>query len=228
MTLPTMGAVSIPGPEAKSNMQISYNQAILALARDGLAALAASSAIGPKATEAQKSHFLCNFMATALKEKRYPKLIANELTLWVRQGRSLGANAGLRQLLERISHQYGQITDVSTGLGHRLEQLLAKAKEQGFLVFTDTVVDGKLKLDADGVPSIVISHDAYSSQLKDGELLGPLTLYVRADEGLLAQMALDCGLLLSAGDKKASLIKHHKSYRLFPQNQLPCLALLTK
>lgn len=36
------------------------------------------------------------------------------------------------------------------------------------------------------------------------------------------------GLLLSQGDKKSTLVKHHKAYRLVPDNAQPALALLAE
>lgn len=56
----------------------------------------------------------------------------------------------------------------------------------------------------------------------------PLTLYVRGDEKQLAEAAFKQGLLLSQGDKKSTLVKHHKAYRLVPGNAQPALALLAE
>jgi len=49
---------------------------------------------------------------------------------------------------------------------------------------------------------------------------------VRGDERVLAEVAFARGLLLSQGNKKTSLVKHHKSYRVMPGNEQPALALL--
>ena len=56
--------------------------------------------------------------------------------------------------------------------------------------------------------------------------LSPLTLYVRGDEARLARAAFAHRLLLSQGNKKTTLVKHHKAYRLVPDNAQPALALL--
>ncbi|HDT5889545.1 TPA: DUF2913 family protein, partial [Aeromonas dhakensis] len=66
----------------------------------------------------------------------------------------------------------------------------------------------------------------YQGHIEAGELVKPLTLYVRGDEARLAQGAFTHGLLLSQGNKKTTLVKHHKAYRLVPGNALPALALL--
>lgn len=51
---------------------------------------------------------------------------------------------------------------------------------------------------------------------------------MRGDEQLLASAACKQGLLLSQGNKKTTLIKHHKAYRLMPGNEQPALALLSE
>ncbi len=49
---------------------------------------------------------------------------------------------------------------------------------------------------------------------------------MRGDEQVLAEAAFARGLLLSQGNKKTTLVKHHKAYRLMPGNAQPALALL--
>lgn len=205
---------------------MTYNQAILAMARDGLSALS-NSALARKAhTAAQESHFMCNWMAEALKKRTYPKCLANELTVWVRDGRSLGAGAGLKALLERIERQYGAVEQGGKPLGDALSAWLEQLKADEVLVITDTPIDAKLKLDNDGLPSVIISEPEFKGHITEGELIKPITLYIRAEENMLAETALQHGLLLSVGDKKASLIKHHKAYRIYPGNNQPGLSLL--
>lgn len=205
---------------------MTYKQAILLMAREGLDALAQSALARKQPTPAQESHFLCNWMADALKKKTYPKFLAADLTAWVRDGRSLGAGAQLKQLLQRIVYQYGQLEGDNGALGLALRGWLEQLSADEVLVITDTPVTAKLKLDNDGLPSVIISAPEFAQSLAGDELVKPLTLYIRADEPMLAETALSCGLLLSQGDKKASLIKHHKAYRLYPGNELPSLALL--
>ncbi|MCF1458877.1 MAG: DUF2913 family protein [Shewanella sp.] len=205
---------------------MNYNQAILGMARDGLAALADSALARKQPTAAQESHFICSWMVDALKKHAYPKCLARELTFWVRDGRSLGAGAQLKPLLEQIVTQYAALEHQGTSLGSALNLWLDELRSDGVLVITDTPVDGKLKLDNDGLPSVIISAPEYRQHIQDGELIKPVTLYIRADEAMLATTALAQGLLLSTGDRKSSLIKHHKAYRIYPANNQPGLALL--
>ncbi|MFV7769161.1 DUF2913 family protein [Shewanella marisflavi] len=204
----------------------SYNQALLALAEAGLAALTARND-NPSSikTPAAESHFICNWMAQALKERRFSKLVADDLTRWVREGRSRGANAQLPLLLERIQAQYLPAM-ANHEVGESLQAMIAELEAQDWLIILDCEVSGKLKLDSDGQNSLVISVEQYEQHLVDGKLLKPITLYIRADEQLIAQSAVKNALLLSQGDKKASCIKHHKAYRVYPGNRLPALALL--
>ncbi|WP_412840054.1 DUF2913 family protein, partial [Aeromonas dhakensis] len=85
----------------------TYNQALLEMAGQSLAELArtAEQKAG-KRTPAQESHFLCSWMAESLKEKRFSRLVMEDLKEWVQLGRTLGAGADLKGLLERIIRQY--------------------------------------------------------------------------------------------------------------------------
>ncbi|QYJ94715.1 DUF2913 family protein [Shewanella spartinae] len=204
----------------------SYNQALVALAQAGLADLAARNANpGSIKTPAAESHFLCNWMVQSLKERRFSKLVADDLTRWIREGRSKGAGAQLPQLLQRIETQYLPAME-NAEVGQSLLALITDLEAQGWLVILDCEVSGKLRLDSDGQNSLVISVEQYEQHLVEGKLIKSITLYMRADEQLIAQYAVKHALLLSQGDKKASCIKHHKAYRLYPGNRQPALALL--
>ncbi|WP_297894625.1 DUF2913 family protein [Shewanella sp.] len=205
----------------------TYNQAVLELALAGLADLT-TSAQTKKAqrTPAQESHFLCNWMVESLKEKRFSKLVADDLTAWIRLARSQGAGAELKRLLERIVFQYQTVEKSEAALGTALNAMLDTLKQADWLVFTDTEISTKLKLDGDGQSSLVIDAKELAQHIKDGQLIKPINLYVRADEQQLTRIALSHGLLLSQGNKKASLIKHHKAYRIYPDNQQPALCQL--
>ena len=204
----------------------SYNQALVALAQAGLAALKArNDTPGSINTAAAESHFLCNWMVQSLKERRFSKLVAEDLTRWIREGRSKGAGAQLPLLLARIESQYLPAME-NAQVGQSLRALIAELEAQDWLVILDCEVSGKLRLDSDGQNSLVISVEQYEQHLVDDKLVKPITLFIRADEQLIAQHAVKHALLLSQGDKKASSIKHHKAYRLYPGNRLPALALL--
>ncbi|WP_025819457.1 DUF2913 family protein [Shewanella marina] len=208
--------------------ELTYNQSILNVATEGLAALSAAQTKNTALqTPTAESHFLCSWMAQSLKEKRFNKSVADDLTFWVRQGRSLGVNANLKQQLTRVQSQYQQL-DNGTGLAAKLQQMLTELQAQQWLVFTDTELTGKLKLDGDGLSSLVISCDEYQAAIDGDELVKPLYLYIRANEVELANIAFKHGLMLGQGNKKASLIKHHKRYIIKPYNQLLKLALLAE
>ncbi len=207
---------------------LTYNQALLQLAQAGIDALTQRDA-APNAikTAAAESHFICSWMVQALKEKRFSKLVADDLTLWVRQGRSMGAGANLKGLLENIVAQYKQI-ETNEKLGDKLTALLAELENQDWMVITDTEVDTKLKLDSDGQASLIISAPEYEQHIQQSDIIKPINMFVRGDEQQLAKLALQHGLLLSQGNKKTALIKHHKTYKVYPNNNQPALALLVK
>lgn len=205
----------------------TYNQAVLELALAGLADLTASAQTKKaQRTSAQESHFLCNWMVESLKEKRFSKLVAEDLTAWIRLARSQGAGAELKRLLERIVHQYQTVEKSEQALGTALNAMIETLKQAEWLVFTDTEISAKLKLDADGQSSLVIDAKEFNQHIKDNQLVKPINLYVRADEQTLTRIALSHGLLLSQGNKKTSLVKHHKTYQIFPHNQQPALCQL--
>lgn len=204
----------------------SYNQAIVEFAQAGLAALEerASKANVIK-TAAAESHFLCSWMASALKVRQFSKLIAKDLTQWIRDGRSLGAGAQLPSLLTRIDEQY-RVAMNNQQLALSLEQFLSELVANDWIVILDEEVTTKLKLDSEGENSLVISVEQYEGHIQGENIIKPITMFVRANEQELAKVAAKHRLLLSQGDKKASLIKHHKAYQLFPNNEQPALALL--
>lgn len=205
----------------------TYNQVVLELAIAGLADLTASAQTKKALrTPAQESHFLCNWMVESLKEKRFSKLVADDLTAWIRLARSQGAGAELKHLLERIVYQYQAIEQTEPALGIGLNAMLEELKQAQWLVFTDTDLTVKLKLDGDGQSSLVIDAKEFNQHIKDNQLVKPINLYVRADEQQLTRIALSHGLLLSQSNKKTSLIKHHKTYRIYPHNQQPALCQL--
>ncbi|WOT05750.1 DUF2913 family protein [Shewanella youngdeokensis] len=206
---------------------INYNQAILMFANAGLAALAESAATSSSVkTPAGESHFLCSWMVAALKKRTFPKLIADDLTFWIRQARSMGAAAELKLLLQKISQQYTFIADKQQGLAASLQAMLAELESKGWLVITDQEVTKKLKLSSDGNASLIISDEQFSQCIDGDELIKPITLYVRAPEAAFAEVAYKHHLLLSPGNKKTSLIKHHKTYRIWPRNEQPAMTLL--
>ena len=211
------------------NCNQSYNQALLDMATQSLAELARTAEQkASKRTPAQESHFLCTWMADSLKEKRFSRLVMEDLKAWVQLGRTQGAGADLKGLLERIACQYGRAMADGTQLGAKLAALIAELEEAGWLVFTDSELNAKLRLLSQGQSSLVISASEYQGHIAEGELLKPLVLYVRGDEARLAEAAFAQGLLLSQGDKKATLVKHHKAYRLVPANAQPALGLLAQ
>lgn len=207
----------------------SYKDAMLELAQAGLVALAAfASQHKAKRTPAQESHFLCNWMVESLKEKRFSKLMADDLTQWIRDARSQGAGAQLPQLLSRIAKQYAVATVHTQALGTALFKLVDEMKALNWLVITDSDIDAKLKLDSQGQSSLIISAKEIAQHIKEGELIKPISLYLRGDENVLAEQTYAQGLIVSQGNKKTTLIKHHKTYVLAPHNDLAKLCLLIK
>lgn len=219
-----------------SIMTENYHQALLSLAQTALTALEKKvSCSSNLTTSAAQSHFLCSYLVQAQKQKLFSKLVAKDIDSWIRDGRSLGANAALPALLKRIVTQY-QAAVPAEQVGVKLHELLNDCEQQSWVVITDKALThkarthassrAKLKLSSQGNNSLIIDNQEFQSAQVDGKLTAPVTLYIRANEQLVAKLALEHGLLLSQGDKKASLIKHHKAYQLNPNNRQNALALL--
>ncbi|WP_144213377.1 DUF2913 family protein [Shewanella donghaensis] len=211
----------------------TYNDAILAVAETGIKALQ-ESALKQKAkrTPAQESHFLCAWMVESLREKRFPKIVADDLNSWIRMARSQGAGAMLPQLLQRIAIQYQQVLSTDLSQKGAVDALISHLQGAEWFVITDTAFSSnsstKLKLAGNGQSSIVICEQQLSEYFDVDRLIKPLPVYVRGDEQYFAEQALNKGLLVSQGNKKTSLIKHHKTYLIVPNNQLKELCLLVE
>ena len=105
-----------------------------------------------------------------------------------------------------------------TGLGGRLAALLDEARGRG------VVSDYRQRGERQAAPAIGWSAEPhhqrqqYQDHIEAGELVKPLTLYVRGDEARLAQ-AVFSHLLLSQGNKKTTPgPEPTKAYRLVPGN----------
>nr|WP_283104605.1 DUF2913 family protein [Shewanella olleyana] len=211
----------------------TYNQAILDVAEAGIQALQ-DSAENQKAkrTPAQESHFLCAWLVESFRIKRFSKLVADDLSAWIRMARSQGAGAMLPQLFERIAKQYRQVQQSELSQHQGITQLLAELESEDWFVIADSAFSDdrgtKLKLAGNGQSSLVVCELQLESHFDGEKLVKSLPIYVRGDENHFAEKALEKGLLVSPGNKKTSMIKHHKTYLIAPNNQLKQLCFLIK
>jgi len=94
----------------------TYNQALFDMASQSLAELARTAAQkSGKRTPAQESHFLCTWMADSLKEKRFSRLVMEDLKAWVQLGRTLGAGADLTSRRASWSSRSPSMCAVTSG-----------------------------------------------------------------------------------------------------------------
>ncbi len=211
----------------------TYNQAILDVAEAGIQALQESAEKQKaKRTPAQESHFLCAWLVESFRVKRFSKLVADDLSAWIRMARSQGAGAMLPQLFERIAKQYRAVEKPELTQQQAIGQLLTELESDDWFVISDSAFSDdsgtKLKLAGNGQSSLVVCELQLESHFEDDKLVKSLPIYVRGDENNFAEKALAKGLLVSQGNKKTSLIKHHKTYLIAPNNQLKQLCLLIK
>ncbi|GIU47780.1 DUF2913 domain-containing protein [Shewanella sp. KT0246] len=211
----------------------TYNQAILDVAEAGIKALQ-DSAENQKATRtpAQESHFLCAWLVESFRIKRFSKIVADDISAWIRMARSQGAGAMLPQLFERIAKQYRLVEQAELTQLQSVTQLLTELENEDWFVISDSAFSDnsstKLKLAGNGQSSLVVCELQLQSHFDGEKLIKPLPIYVRGDENHFAAKALEKGLLVSPGNKKTSLIKHHKTYIIAPNNQLKALCFLVQ
>jgi hypothetical protein len=80
----------------------------------------------------------------------------------------------------------------------------------GLVVFTDSELNARAAAAEPGAIQPDHLGQRVSGPYRGGELVKPLTLYVRGDEQVLARGGI-CPPAAEPGNKKTTLVKHHKA-----------------
>ncbi len=214
-------------------MANTFNRDIHQLATTALAELAEAQGAGrlPR-TPVSEAHFLGRWITQALKQHRFPRTTAAQLKAWQQQARSRGGGAELVALFSRIRSGYGPLLlGEAQGMAPvqepQLMALLKGLEALGWQVETRYAVTRACHHPSEGRHSLVVCADALSNAFDEaGQLVEPLSLFVRGEVVTLVQAAYQQGLLLHKISDYRALVKYHGEYRLYPHNAGPILAEL--
>lgn len=157
------------------------------LAFCALVALGIARQDGIASTPLSEHLFLVRWLATAQKQKRFPKCVAIDIAFLLEQGRKKGPSSKLREKLQYLWQSCTEPLSTQSDL-FRLTYVTEKLKEQGWKYFT---MDNKSWKDerfpASCPPNGFYTeesalHVAYSD---DGRLISPLDLRIVGDVNLL-------------------------------------------
>ncbi|HAT1683935.1 TPA: DUF2913 family protein [Klebsiella oxytoca] len=125
--------------------------------------------------------FLLNWLATAQKQRRFPRTVVADIDRLLRSGRQKGPAAGLQQQLESLWQSctvpVGQPSELL-----RLTYAIGHLKATGWLnaVVTDEEwVSGTLRAEYADVPALLVRKSALTCNFgEDGRLSGPVEFLV--------------------------------------------------
>ncbi|NQZ92560.1 MAG: DUF2913 family protein [Moritella sp.] len=213
-----------------SEQEKTYNVNMLKLVREGLTALADAQAEKRSLQNpVSETHFLGNWIITALKEKRFDIILAGDLKLWLQESRTLGKNANFKQRFEKIERVYTQICELEYKnlTQFVLEDILTELDNEGWLIETESKVTDKFKLSSSGENSLVICAEVYDRAFSDtdGVLESPLSVFIRHGDLAFIDKMYSHGYLVF-GSTNRSIVKRHNRYILRPFNHAKKLAIL--
>lgn len=203
---------------------VLFSQEIYKLIDSALAELAASQESGrtPNNTLSE-AHYLGAWVTTTLKNKRFDSTVVPTLKNWQKQARSLGKNAGLKAQFIYLKKCYSQVLDndkqVQAVNIEQLNRLYAALSAQNWMVNTDLVVGDKLNRHSGGLDSLIVCADKIENSFSEqGELVKPLSLYVRGNQQTIIDLAFAENLLLYKMTDYKSKVKYHGEYIVYPNN----------
>ncbi|UXI02546.1 DUF2913 family protein [Photobacterium sp. TY1-4] len=201
-----------------------YIEEIGKLVSDGLSELAESVESGKTpGNPVSETHFLSAWVTKSIKQQRYDHSVAKTLLAWQQQARSMGKNAQLKQ-------QFVQIRNTLTGLNPaegltaavtaaQIQALYQALTSADWLVTTEFEVNRKVTHHTDGQASLVVCAKQYREGIAEsGDVVKPLSLYLRGDAKAVIDAAYQHGLLLFKVTDYKSKVKYHGEYVVYPCN----------
>ncbi|MGF1737777.1 DUF2913 family protein [Photobacterium satsumensis] len=202
----------------------TFYQEIYKVVSQGLQELVDSQQAGktPK-NPVSETLYLNAWVTKVIKQQRYDHVVAKTLVAWQKQARSMGKNAQLKSQFEQIKACYegipheGEIANTLSDA--QLTALYEQLEEQDWLVTTEHEVNRKVTHHTDGQASLVVCSAQHAAAFDEaGEMVKPLSLFVRGDVRVLIDVAYAQGLLLYKVTDYKSIVKYHGEYKLFPRN----------
>ncbi|MDV5169011.1 DUF2913 family protein [Photobacterium rosenbergii] len=206
-----------------------FYQEIYKVVSQGLQELTDSQQAGktPK-NPVSETLYLNAWVTKVIKQQRYDHVVGKTLVDWQKQARSMGKNAQLKNQFEQIKSCYegiprdGDLTDTLNAKilnDVQLKALYDRLEDQDWLVTTEYEVNRKVTHHTDGQASLVVCSTQYAAAFDEaGELVKPLSLFVRGDARALVDLAYEQGMLLYKVTDYKSIVKYHGEYKLFPKN----------
>ena len=169
-----------------------------------------------------ETHFLAAWTTNAMKKKRFETDVLPTLQAWQRKARSLGKDAALVTTFTAIKNTYEHVFDAELKpkavTKTQVSDLCEALSSLQWLVNTDLEVGEKLNRHSAGKASMIISSDEFESHFVDGELIKPISLYIRGDVSEALKAAYEqCLLMYKVTDYK-SKVKYHGEYIIYPHN----------
>ncbi|PSW21361.1 DUF2913 domain-containing protein [Photobacterium sanctipauli] len=202
----------------------SFYQEIYKVVTEGLSTLSESQAAGKTPRNpVSEAHFMNLWVTKVIKQQAYDHCVAKTLIAWQKQARSMGKNAQLKQLFEHIQSTLSA-TRNEEGCGKlvakpQIDTLFEQLEDEDWLLTTEYEINRKVTHHTDGQASLIVcsakAKEAFSEQ---GELIKPLSFFVRGDAKALVNMAFGQGLLLYKVTDYKSIVKYHGEYVVYPGN----------
>jgi len=201
-----------------------FSQEIYQLTSLALSELDASQTTGRTMHNAlSEAHYLGAWVTTAIKKKRFDPIVLETLKSWQKKARSLGKNAGLKEQFIYLQKCYDQVLDekkASRALNiEQFNALYATLTEQQWLVTTDLEVVDKLNRHSDGKDSLIVCATQITNCFDEqGELIKPISLYVRGNQQTIINLAFAQNILLHKQTDYKSKVKYHGEFIVYPHN----------
>ncbi|KLV07137.1 hypothetical protein ABT56_06170 [Photobacterium aquae] len=202
----------------------AFYQEIYKVVSEGLQELAASQQSGktPK-NPISETHFISAWVTKAIKQQRYAHCVAKTLLSWQQQARSMGKHAQLKQQFEQFEKTYGGILqdngEAEAVTMTKLQAFYQALEANGWIVTTEYEVNRKVTHHTDGQASLVVcATQAKAAFAENGELVKPLSLFIRGTVPEAIDAAYGEGILLYKVTDYKSIVKYHGEYVLYPHN----------
>ncbi|WP_064603428.1 DUF2913 family protein [Photobacterium sp. J15] len=208
----------------------NFYQEIYKLVSDGLNELAESVQSGKTpGNPVSETNFLNLWVTKVIKQQRYHHCVAKTLLGWQQQARSMGKNAQLKQQFDHIRQTLAGIPreendEAKPTTAAQIHSLYEKLEQADWVVATEYEVNRKVTHHTDGQASLVVCAKQYKESVSEqGEVVKPLSFYIRGDVREFVDAAYEQGLLMYKVTDYKSIVKYHGEYMVYPVNAGMCL-----
>jgi hypothetical protein len=207
-----------------------YSQEIYKVVTFGLNALELSQASGKTPRNpVSEAHYLSAWVTKSIKQQSFDRSVVKTLMMWQQQSRSMGKNAQLKLNFECLAETLAGVKNADGEAEYvtqaTLQAFYTALERDDWLITQEFEVNRKVTHFTDGQASLVVCSKQYQNAFDEqGELLKPLSLYVRGNIQPFIDIAFSSGLLLFKVTDYKSKVKYHGEFVIYPANngeQLP-------